>query len=171
MLEKTLKFIIRKHYGQLRKKTKIPYIIHPIIVSVLLKKYKPFFSNYDELYIVALLHDTLEDTNTTYDEIVEEFNVNIANLVLELSNDKEIINVIGKNEYLKQKVINLSSNALTIKLIDRLSNIIDKAEKKYLYDTIELINYLLYVRHDLNNVHKNISYDILYLCKVNLKNY
>jgi len=127
MVIKAIIFATEKHKGQERRSTGLPYVTHPIIVSHLLEKYKSY-KNKDILKAAALLHDTLEDTNTSFQEISTTFSPMIAGIVLELTSDKNEIKKIGYS--------------LIIKLCDRLSNIIDNPSKKYVIDTIELLKYL-----------------------------
>jgi len=141
MVIKAIIFATEKHKGQERRSTGLPYVTHPIIVSHLLEKYKSY-KNKDILKAAALLHDTLEDTNTSFQEISTTFSPMIAGIVLELTSDKNEIKKIGKNEYLKIKLTGMSNYSLIIKLCDRLSNIIDNPSKKYVIDTIELLKYL-----------------------------
>ncbi len=64
------------HNGQLRQSGE-PYIIHPLTVAYILSE---MMADADTI-CAALLHDTLEDTNITKEEIAENFNSNVANLV------------------------------------------------------------------------------------------
>lgn len=162
MLNKAIEFARLKHLGQVRKVSKEPYINHPLHVLELLLKYKTS-KNIEVLSIVAVLHDTVEDTNTTLQEITTEFGSFVASLVEELTSNESAINEIGKNEYLKIKLLNLSSYALTLKLLDRLSNISDHPSQKYKSDTIELLKYINQHR-DLNKTQSKIIIDILLLC-------
>jgi (p)ppGpp synthase/HD superfamily hydrolase len=59
--EDALKFATEKHNGQVRKNSKIPYIVHPIAVSM------NFHS--EGLRILSVLHDVIEDTDATFDEL------------------------------------------------------------------------------------------------------
>ena len=63
------------------------------------------------------MHDTLEDTPCSYIEIETEFGPLVASVVMELTSDEEAIKKIGKNEYLKEKMLNMSKYALTLKLV------------------------------------------------------
>ena len=76
MIRKAYNFANELHKGQYRQSGE-PYIIHPLSVAYILAE-----MNADRDTLCAgLLHDTLEDTNTTKEEIAELFNKNIANLV------------------------------------------------------------------------------------------
>ena len=81
VLIKAAKFAFAKHDGQLRKYTNEPYIVHPNAVARAVAN-----AGGDTATIAAAyLHDTLEDTATTYDELVENFGTEIADLVVELT--------------------------------------------------------------------------------------
>jgi (p)ppGpp synthase/HD superfamily hydrolase len=126
LLIKAVQFAGEKHKGQYRRESGLPYVIHPITVAFLLAENKES-KKLEELMVAALLHDTLEDTDATFEEIAREFTPMVASLVLELTSDPEEIEEIGKNEYLTKKMVGMSSYALVIKLADRLSNIMDRA--------------------------------------------
>ena len=93
LISKAINFAVEKHstvknpdgtIGQKRKGSNLPYIIHPIEVWQILR-------NNDcsvEVQVAGLLHDTLEDTNATPEEIKESFGEEILSLVLTESEDK-----------------------------------------------------------------------------------
>ena len=169
MVDKALKFATEKHKGQYRKgKDKKEYITHPIDVANLVIKYKGNSHNIDVLVAASYLHDTIEDTSTTYVELIENFGTEVASLVLELTSDKELKKEIGKTKYLCIKMKNMSDWALVIKLCDRLSNISGLADTdrefriKYLKETSDIMKYLLDNRK-LTNTQKNIVRDIINL--------
>jgi len=141
MILKALKFAETKHAGQTRKVSKQPYVSHPIKVSYLLASFKQS-KKIEELICAALLHDTLEDTDTSFEEIAKNFTPLVASLVWELTSDEEEIKKLGKNTYLKNKMKNMSSYALTLKLVDRLANITDSPKESYKTDTLELLDWL-----------------------------
>jgi (p)ppGpp synthase/HD superfamily hydrolase len=141
MILKAIEFATSKHEGQFRRGSGEPYIVHPIMVSYILAQYKQS-KNIEELIVASLLHDTLEDTDTTFDEISKEFSPIVASLVLELTSDENLIKQIGKNEYLKIKLCGISNYALIIKLADRLGNISDKPSDKMVDNTINLIYHI-----------------------------
>lgn len=105
-----LTFAARKHAGQKRSNGD-NYIIHPIRVSQEVKTMRQ--------KIIALLHDTLEDTETTYDELVLTFGVDIAIPVLALTKCE------GQSyeEYIEQ--VKLNSDAVAVKIADIADNLSD----------------------------------------------
>ena len=74
----------RAHRSQLRKGTDLPYIAHPVHVSIILIRHG--FS--DDLAIAGLLHDVVEDTDTPLDLIAAEFGADVARLVEAVSETK-----------------------------------------------------------------------------------
>ena len=145
MVYKAIKFAEKKHEGQVRKKSGAPYITHPIMTSYILTRFKRS-SHFEELVCAALLHDTLEDTDTNFIEIAKEFTPLVASLVLELTSDDGEIERLGKNEYFKKKLPGLSNYGLLLKLCDRLANVMDNPKPQYILDTIELMESLSYSR-------------------------
>lgn len=163
---KALEFARKKHKGQMRKNnTPVEYITHPINVANLVKKYANNKENIDDLVSSAYLHDTLEDTNTTYEELICNFGNIISNLVKELTNNDVLKKEMGKTKYLSMKMANMSENALIIKLCDRLDNVSSLYDTnkafidKYLRETISILNYIINNRN-LNTIHLNIINDI-----------
>lgn len=163
---KALEFAREKHKGQIRKNnTPVEYITHPINVADLVKKYANNPENIDDLVSSAYLHDTLEDTNTTYEELICNFGNIISNLVKELTNNDVLKKEMGKTKYLSMKMANMSEDALIIKLCDRLDNVSSLYDTnkafidKYLRETISILNYIINNRN-LNTIHLNIINDI-----------
>ena len=95
-LEEVLRFATEKHKGQKRDDGR-DYITHPIRVAKIVEKFKAGKSvNKNVLIAGALLHDTLEDTYTSYKELVDKFGDVVASLVLELTNADYCCKFIGK---------------------------------------------------------------------------
>lgn len=76
-------FAAEKHRGQERRISKEPYVEHCRRVSRTVSLYTPDTN----IIAAALLHDTLEDTETTYEELVKEFGAQVADMVRALTND------------------------------------------------------------------------------------
>lgn len=119
-MEEAYLYAVEKHLGQKRKFSDVPYIRHPELVTCVLASYTD-----DECILkAALLHDTVEDTDATLEDIVELFGEKVSNLVDELTNDQKQIDVLGKKVYMAGVFNILSDDALLIKLVDRLHNVI-----------------------------------------------
>lgn len=84
LLDRALLFAAKCHEGQVRKGTSRPYIVHPIETMEILSEMKADLS----LLIAGLLHDTLEDTSATEEEIVKYFGMEVGFLVASHSEDK-----------------------------------------------------------------------------------
>ncbi len=122
---KALNFSAEKHRHQRRKDTAAsPYINHPIEVANILWTIGEV---YDVTTIIgALLHDTLEDTDTTQEEIRLNFGDLVLALVMEVSDDKSL----PKQERKRNQIIHsphLSRRAQEIKLADKICNVHDIA--------------------------------------------
>ena len=167
------KFAEEKHKGQ-KRKDGTDYVEHPKRVAEIVKNIKKSHK-IDELLASALLHDTLEDTDTDLVEISKNFGSLVAMLVLELTSDDGAIKAMGKTEYLKKKLKDskkVTSWGLVIKLADRLDNISDlnnsseEFRKRYIKETQEIIAELERER-ELTETHKKLISEI----KKKLENY
>ena len=83
-LNTAIEFATEKHRDQFRKSTTIPYILHPLEVVQILYSMRADVN----LLIAGVLHDTVEDTNTTLDEIRNLFGDDVAMLVASNTEDK-----------------------------------------------------------------------------------
>lgn len=146
--EEAIAFAVQAHKGQTRKGDGRPYILHPM--SVMLRIYKAKRSeNMFLLGTVAILHDTVEDCNVTLQQITEKFGLYVAAIVEELTLDNKQYKLIGKAKYLTQRMLKMSSYALSIKLCDRLDNVSD-------LDTMNSVfrdNYIAETIYILNDLH------------------
>ena len=84
LFDEALIFACRKHSGQRRKMSDTPYFVHPMEVASIVAT----MSDNQELLAAALLHDTVEDTDTTLDEIKENFGKRVSLLVMTETEDK-----------------------------------------------------------------------------------
>jgi guanosine-3',5'-bis(diphosphate) 3'-pyrophosphohydrolase len=122
---KALQFAARKHRDQRRKGSQhVPYINHPIDVTEILWRVGKVR---DVVTLLgALLHDTIEDTATTPDEIREQFGEEVLSVVLEVTDDKSL----PKAERKRLQVVSAphkSPRARQIKLADKISNVTEIA--------------------------------------------
>jgi guanosine-3',5'-bis(diphosphate) 3'-pyrophosphohydrolase len=118
-------FAAMKHSAQRRKDAAAsPYINHPIALAHVLA----FESNvYDEaVLIAAILHDTIEDTQTTFEELRGRFGLAIARIVAEVTDDKTLPKPRRKALQIEHAPY-LSRKAKLVKLADKICNLRDVA--------------------------------------------
>jgi guanosine-3',5'-bis(diphosphate) 3'-pyrophosphohydrolase len=118
-----LKFASEKHILLKRKDVeRTPYIHHPIRVAELICRVGGV---YDPVILsAALLHDVIEDTDATEEEIIEKFGTEVAGLVKEVSDDKSL-DKLKRKELQILHAATLSWGARIIKLADKISNVKD----------------------------------------------
>jgi guanosine-3',5'-bis(diphosphate) 3'-pyrophosphohydrolase len=118
-----LRFAAEKHRDQRRKDTaRSPYINHPIAVAEILWRVGEVRD--PVTLAAALLHDTIEDTGTSPDEVRTRFGEEILSLVLEVTDDKSLSKEKRK-ELQVETAPHKSLRARQIKLADKISNVID----------------------------------------------
>ena len=94
------------------------------------------------------MHDTLEDTYTSYRELEENFGKEIASIVMELTTAPYVPKMIGKAKYLATKMEHMTNYALLIKFADRYNNLCDlngttqEKRQRTISDTEYILNYL-----------------------------
>jgi guanosine-3',5'-bis(diphosphate) 3'-pyrophosphohydrolase len=126
LIVKALAFSARKHRDQRRKDVQAtPYVNHPITLMEILVSEGEVYDG--EILITALLHDTIEDTETTFDEIEAEFGLVIAGLVMEVTDDKSLSKLERKAMQIDHAP-NLSEKAKLVKLADKIANLRDIAK-------------------------------------------
>ena len=116
-------FAAKKHTGQTRKGDDAqPYINHPLEVANILANIGKVEDA--EVLIAAILHDTVEDTKTTAEEITDLFGETVCGYVLEVTDDKSLPKQTRKQLQVEHAP-HLSDGAKLIKLGDKISNITD----------------------------------------------
>ena len=150
---KAAKFAALKHRDQRRKDVESsPYIIHPISVALVIADIGGIEE--PEILAAALLHDTLEDTDTSVSELDEIFGETVRQYVEEVTDDKSL-----PKEERKQKQIEhaatLSRGATLIKLGDKISNVSDVTHSPPAgWDTERRKQYLDWAEAVINNCPK-----------------
>jgi GTP pyrophosphokinase len=143
VIDKAIKFAIKKHDGQFRKEGG-PYVNHTILTGRNLANFQM-----DTTTIVAgILHDTIEDTNTTEEELVNEFGKDVAFLVTGVSKLSKLKyhGVERHVESLRKFFVAMAEDirVVVIKLADRLHNIETlqfvkpEKQKRIALETLEL---------------------------------
>lgn len=140
------RFAKQKHdaTGAIRKHSGDPYWVHPEGVA----KIAAAYGGTDIEIQAAMAHDTLEDTNCSYDELEEMFGDEVASIVREITNDTEEVDRLGKEQYINLELISLSHPALFVKLCDMYYNQMDFPTEAQKQRMIKNINYLLANRED-----------------------
>lgn len=112
------------HGDQVRKFTNVPYIRHLEDTAHILWEVTNGQASTD-MYVAAILHDTVEDTDVTLKEIGRHFGGTVMSLVEELTSSSEDKKAEGKKYYLARRLNEMTEEALLIKLCDRFSNVSD----------------------------------------------
>lgn len=140
MIQNALAMASLYHRNQKRKYTGEPYIEHPKLVAKIITDYMeacddiPLFAfdpmDYSVIQSAALLHDTIEDTNATYEEIQKVFGKSVCDLVYFLTDDltpKDGNRKLRKEKYL-EKLLDSPYEAKCLKIADVLANVRNLAE-------------------------------------------
>lgn len=128
-IKKAIQFAARKHHGQLRmEKETLPYITHLFSVALLVAE----DGAADDVVSAALLHDSIEDTATSKEEIAENFNDRVAELVEAVTERKEKNGSMltwreRKADYIA-RLETAPDDALLISAADKIDNIESKLE-------------------------------------------
>lgn len=132
LIQRALALAARKHTSS-RKGTDIPYITHPAHVAIILAR-----NGFDDSVLAAaVLHDVLEDTDTTPEELRGEFGEKVAKLVQEVSEpdfDRPKSETWGRRKKAKlEQLRSASEEALAICAADRLHNVSNTVHDIKLY--------------------------------------
>ena len=119
-LDKAIQFATKAHEGQTRKYTGEPYIVHPLSVMEIVKT----VDHTEEMLMAAVLHDTVEDTDVTLQDIDREFGPVVAQLVEELTDvsKPEDGNRAFRKGLDRDHSAQASAQGQTIKIADLLDN-------------------------------------------------
>jgi guanosine-3',5'-bis(diphosphate) 3'-pyrophosphohydrolase len=120
-------FAAERHRTQLRKGAEsTPYINHPLEVARILVDEGGVTD--PEVIAAALLHDTIEDTETTPDELRARFGERVTDLVLELTDDKALPKETRKLLQIRHAP-HKSAGAALVKLADKIANVRDIVDR------------------------------------------
>ena len=131
-LKKALEYSKKAHINQFRKSGQ-PYIIHPVLVASIVSS----ITNDESMAIAALLHDVVEDTQISIEEVVKFFGEDVAHLVEGLtkidtirdteltpsnSNERLVVSALSFRKMLLASIEDVK--VLVVKLCDRLHNML-----------------------------------------------
>jgi GTP diphosphokinase / guanosine-3',5'-bis(diphosphate) 3'-diphosphatase len=119
-LLKAIEFASNKHRDQRRKDAmQAPYINHCVRVASITEEIGQITDI--EMLMAAVLHDTIEDTQTTEQELASLFGERVLNLVLEMSDDK-FLEKQKRKELQIEHAPHVSEDVAPLKLADKISN-------------------------------------------------
>ena len=149
-LLRAAEFAAHKHREQKRKDPEAsPYINHPVTVARLLADIGGI--NDVEVLAAALLHDTIEDTETTGDELEAEFGSRVRALVEAVTDDKSLPKPERKQRQIEHAA-ELDPDAVAIKLGDKIANVRDIAGNPPAgWDVARRTEYLDWAESVINN--------------------
>ncbi len=125
LLDHAIIFATKAHSGMTRKGTNVPYIVHPIEAAAIVSA----MTDDEEIMAAAVLHDVLEDTEATREELLARFGRRITDLVMNESEDKrrglppELTWKTRKQETITFLETKADRDAKMLALADKLSNL------------------------------------------------
>ena len=143
-------FAKKKHSGQFRKDGTTPYSKH---LEDVVNRLKSLGVIDEELLCAGWLHDTIEDTDVTFDDLFEKYESRIAVLVSSLSKDMSLTRKKREKAYTKQ-LQEASFDVKLIKLCDISANLsdlknYDASKSKKLRQVRKIRHYLTVIKNDL----------------------
>lgn len=137
-------FAARAHAHQVRKDGETPYFSHPARVALTVSRV--FGCRDDAVIAAALLHDTIEDTQTDYDDIAEHFGRNVADWVAALTKNMILREDVRERDYY-DRLRKADWRARLIKIADAYDNYCERfgspelrrKARKRLRDAIALV--------------------------------
>ncbi len=117
LIEKAMTLAERAHAGQTRKEAPIPYIVHPVSVALILARHG--FS--DEVVAAALVHDVVEDTPVSADEIRAELGEEVAELVAPVTHNDSLSWDEKKKAYI-EAVRQAPEGVKALSVADKIAN-------------------------------------------------
>lgn len=114
-----IEFAVRAHSGQFRKGTRVPYIVHPMGVAKVLIEH-----GYAEPVVIAgLLHDTVEDTRVTIEEIRAQFGDEVAELVAAMTELPRSFSWGERKQDMLARLATAPFDVLALECADKLDNL------------------------------------------------
>lgn len=133
-IDSAIAFAATAHAGQVRKWSRVPYIVHPLdVMKILLETAKDDVT--EEMMIAAVLHDVVEDTIVTLPQIERRFGEEVANLVEELTDEftkqrYQSLNRATRKDMERERLSRISKQGQSIKYADLISNTRDIVAKE-----------------------------------------
>lgn len=119
MIQQAARFAAKAHEGKMRKGSEIPYIVHPLETAVIVSR----MTEDPEIISAALLHDVLEDTEVTFEELSEAFGTRVAGLVAAESEEDKRKTWKERKQATIERLAAASREEKLLCLADKLSNL------------------------------------------------
>ena len=123
--EEIIHFVFKAFDGLKRKKEAIDLSFHSIMVGNMLKN----IGCDDEIIYIGYLHDIIEDTKYTYDDLLNKYGKKIADSVLNLTENKSITDYVERKKVFLNQLEKVSNNLLVVEIADKLQNLISDYEQ------------------------------------------
>lgn len=118
-IEQAIVFAASAHHGQARKATETPYIVHPFSVAMILQQ-----EGCSEAVVMAgLLHDTLEDTDRTYEDLVRSFGTHVADIVQGCSEPDKTKSWEARKQHTIESLKTASEEVCLVVCADKIHNL------------------------------------------------
>ena len=118
-VEYAIYFATKAHMGQKRKTENIDMIFHPMTVGYMLKD-----NNMTQDCVIAgLLHDVIEDTKYTKEDVIKEFGINVYKIIEEVSEDKKIKDWKERKRLAIDKIKTASFEGKMVECADKIHNL------------------------------------------------
>lgn len=121
-IQKAINIAIKYHSGQYRKGKDIPYIVHPFGVGLILAR----VTDDEDIICAGLLHDTLEDTELSPDELKKLFGENIFTMVNDVTEQDKSLSWGERKRLALEHVSKMGHGSLLVKSADVLNNLSDQ---------------------------------------------
>lgn len=126
LYQDAIKFATAKHFAEVQTVpgTNLPYVVHlsSVTMEVILASFHTPDFNLGYAIQVALLHDTIEDTATTFDELKVRFGIEVATAVSAVSKNPDLSKEDQMMDSLK-RIKKLPHEVWAVKLADRITNL------------------------------------------------
>ncbi len=124
LITKAIQIAAIAHHGQNRKSSNIPYITHPYSVGMMLMEE----GCREEVVCAGILHDTVEDTSVTIEEIITEFGDEVGALVTACSEPDKSLSWEDRKHHTITELKNASKDVCMIVCSDKLHNLLSLQE-------------------------------------------
>ena len=118
-IQRAIRFSIKAHAGQTRKGNDIPYITHPLTISLILSQ----AGASADVIVAGILHDVVEDCDVELDEIRNEFGGSVAELVKAVTEEDRSLSWESRKRTALAHVKDMSHDVLLLKSADVLHNL------------------------------------------------